>query len=98
MSRAVVVSYRVKPETLDENVRLVRAVYEELAATNPDGLRYSTYRVDDRTFVHVAVVEGGNNPLDHVAAFRTFTEGIAERCEKGPQPMAGELVGSYPAA
>jgi hypothetical protein len=97
MSRAVVVRYRVKPEALDMNIRLIRAVYEELATSRPDGLRYSTCRVDDRTFVHVAVVEGETNPLDDVAAFRAFTEGIAERCEEGPQPMGGELVGSYSA-
>jgi hypothetical protein len=98
MSRAVVVRYRVKPESLDENLRLVRAVYAELAATNPDGLRYSTCRVDDRTFVHVAVIEGASNPLDDVAAFRAFTEGITERCEEGPHQTSGELVGSYPSA
>jgi hypothetical protein len=97
MSRAVVVRYRVKPEALDENLRLVRAVFEELAASRPDGLRYSTCQVDARTFVHVAVVEGERNPLDDIAAFRAFTEGIAERCEEGPQPMGGELVGNYPA-
>jgi hypothetical protein len=98
MSRAVVVRYRVKPEALDLNIRLVRAVYDELAATRPDGLRYSTCRVDDRTFVHVAVVEGEMNPLDEVKAFRAFTEGIAERCEEAPQPMSGESLGNYPAS
>jgi hypothetical protein len=96
VSRAVVVRYRVKADALDENVELVRAVYDELAATRPDGLRYSTCRVDQRTFVHVAVIEGDGNPLDDVGAFRIFTAGIAERCEEGPQALGGELVGIYP--
>jgi hypothetical protein len=96
MGRAVVVRYMVKPESLEENIRLVRAVYEELAATRPDGLRYRTYRVDELTFVHVAVLEGEVNPLDDTAAFRAFTEGIAQRCTEGPQAMSGELVGMYP--
>jgi hypothetical protein len=96
VSRAVVVRYRVKPESLDDNIRLVRTVYEELAETRPDGLRYSTCRVDDRTFVHVAVIEGAANPLDDIAAFRLFTEGIAERCEEMPQALGGELLGRYP--
>ncbi len=96
MSRAVVVRYRVKPESLDDNVRLVRRVYAELAETRPEGLRYSTYRVDDLTFVHVAVVDGTANPLDDVVAFREFTEGISERCDEGPQAMRGDLVGIYP--
>lgn len=96
MSRAVVVRYRVKPESLDDNVRLVRRVYEELAETRPEGLRYSTYRVDDLTFVHVAVIDGAANPLDDVVAFQGFTVGIGQRCDEGPQAMSGDLVGMYP--
>jgi len=96
MSRAVVVRYRVKPDALDENVALVRAVYDELAATRPDGLRYSTVRVDDRTFVHVAVVDADDNPLDSSAAFKAFSAGVGARCEEGPLVARGELVGRYP--
>jgi len=95
MSRSVIVRYRVKPDAVDENVELVRAVYEELAATQPDGIRYSTYRVDDRTFVHVAVIEGAENPLDALVAFRAFSASISERCEEDPEAVRGEIVGSY---
>jgi hypothetical protein len=91
----VVVRYRVRPEALDENLALVRAVYAELAATKPEGLRYSTYRVNDRDFVHVAVLDAEENPLDGVAAFSTFLERVADRCEEGPTPSGGEVVGSY---
>jgi hypothetical protein len=97
MSRAVVVRYRVKPDALDQNLELVRAVYDELAATRPRGLRYSTYRVEERTFVHVALIEGADNPLEAVAAFQVFTNGISERCEEPPRAAGGEVVGSYPA-
>jgi hypothetical protein len=93
----VVVRYRVKADALADNLDLVRAVYDELAATRPEGLRYSTYRVDERTFVHVAVIEGPGNPLDDVTAFRMFSAGISERCEEGPQAVGGEVVGSFPA-
>jgi hypothetical protein len=95
MSRAVVVRYRVKPGALQQNLDLVRAVYDELAATRLEGLRYSTYRVDERTFVHVALIEGADNPLDTVRAFQAFTSEIGERCEEPPQAAGGELVGSY---
>jgi len=95
MSRAVVVRYRVRPDALDENLALVRAVYAELDATRPEGLRYSTYRVNDRDFVHVAVIDAEDNPLDGVAAFQTFLQGIADRCEEGPTPSGGEVVASY---
>ena len=95
MSRAVVVRYRVKPDAVQENLQLVGAVYAELAATRPAGLSYSTYRVDERTFVHVAIIEGTDNPLDATTAFHAFTAGIGERCEEPPHVAGGELVGSY---
>ena len=95
MTRAVVVRYRVRPDALDDNVRLVRAVYDELAATQPHGLTYSTVRIDDTTFVHLAVLEGESNPLDEVAAFGAFTAGIAQRCEEAPVATAGQLIGRY---
>jgi len=95
MSRAVVVRYRVKPEALQENLQLVRAVYDELNATGPYELQYSTYRVDERTFFHVALIDGTENPLDAVSAFKAFTAGIGDRCDEGPQALSGEVVGSY---
>ena len=95
MSRAVVVRYRVRPEAVEENVRLVGAVYDELAEKRPAGLRYSTVRVDGTTFVHVAVLETEANPLNDIAAFKAFTASISERCETGPEASGGELIGSY---
>jgi hypothetical protein len=97
MSTIKVVRYRTKPEHADANADLVRAVFEELAADDPGGLRYTTYRLDDGvTFVHVATIESDVNPLASTAAFGRFQQGIAERCEEGPIAMDASVVGSYP--
>ena len=96
MSEVVVVRYRVKAEALERNIELVRAVYDELAEKAPSGFRYSTSRVDERTFVHVAVLDGEENPLDDVAAFRAFAADVAARCEEPPQVSRGDVVGTYP--
>ena len=42
--RQVMVRYKVKPDRVAENEALVRAVYEELRAPQPAGLRYATFR------------------------------------------------------
>jgi hypothetical protein len=93
----VVVRYRTKPEFADENARLVEAVFAELAATDPGGVRYATFRLEDNTFVHIADVESDPNPLSSIAAFAEFQKNIGERCEpgEGPNPQAATLVGSY---
>ena len=96
MTRAVVVRYRTRPDTADDNERLIKAVFEELAAVRPGGIRYFTVRLDDTTFVHTAVFDSDANPLDDLPAFQTFTSGIRDRCEEPPATAAGRLVGSYP--
>lgn len=91
-----VVRYRPRADQGDANQALVEEVFAELAATQPDGLRYMTFRLDDGTFVHVADVDG-DNPLGQTAAFARFQEGIVERCEEGhgPNPQPATVVGSY---
>jgi hypothetical protein len=93
--RRVLVRYRVKPELVEENERLVREVYVELARTEPDGLRYATFKLDDGvTFVHLAV-QGDDNPLPRTEAFQRFVENIRERCDEPPVTAVLEELGSY---
>jgi hypothetical protein len=96
--RCVMVRYKVKEGRAAENEALVRAVYEELHETDPDGLRYATFKLpDELSFVHVAAVdtEDGKNPLADVKAFARFQENIAERLEEGPETIQLTEVGSF---
>jgi hypothetical protein len=90
------VRYKVKPDRVEENERLVRAVYDELERTAPAGLRYATFRLDDGvSFVHVAVIEGRQNPLSEVKAFAEFQKDARERCEEPPVVTELDEVGSF---
>jgi hypothetical protein len=93
----VVVRYTPKADRADENQQLVEAVFAELAETDPGGVRYATFRLADGTFVHIATIEGDENPLQATAAFARFQDGIGDRCEEGlgPNAQPAELVGSY---
>ena len=95
--RRVMVRYKVKPDQVERNEELVRAVYDELRRTAPPGLRYGTFRMEDGvSFVHIASVEtDGANPLQAVEAFARFQEGIAERCDEPPVAVELREVGSY---
>jgi hypothetical protein len=94
--KTTTVRYKVKPERVAENEELIRAVYEELAQTKPDGLHYATFRLDDGvSFLHVASVEAGQAPLGKVEAFQRFTANIAERCDEPPVATTVEKIGSY---
>jgi hypothetical protein len=94
--RQVMVRYKVKPDRVEENERLVRAVYEELDGSDPGGLRYGTFKLDDGvSFVHLAASEEGRNPLADVEAFQEFQRNIEERCDEPPVLTVLDQVGSY---
>lgn len=94
--RRVLVRYKVKPDRVQENEELVRAVYEELSRTRPPGLRYATFRLaDDVSFVHLAETENGRNPLRDVEAFGRFQANIDDRCEESPVVTELHEIGSF---
>jgi hypothetical protein len=93
-----IVRYRVTPGRTEENAALVRAVYAELAATQPPGFRYATYLRDDGvSFVHVAITDDGHDaPLPELPAFQRFRAGLAERCDLAPEATTLiERTGAY---
>jgi hypothetical protein len=92
--KRVLVRYKVKPEAVAENEELVRAVYAELAETQPEGMRYATFQLDDGvSFVHINFSGGAS--LNDLASFRAFQEGIAERCDEQPKVSELREIGSY---
>jgi hypothetical protein len=96
--KQVMVRYKVKPDRAAENEQLVRAVYDELHRTEPAGLRYATFQLDDGvSFVHLASSEtdDGRSPLSDVKAFQKFQEGIADRCDEAPVVSELREIGSY---
>jgi hypothetical protein len=97
MSNAIVVQYRTTPESAAENERLVRDVYDELAAAAPAGFHYLTVRLDDGvSFVHLAIVDdGADNPLPTTPAFGRFQADLASRVTAGPTPSSATTVGTF---
>jgi hypothetical protein len=87
------VRYKAKPGQAARNEELVRRRYEGLHLSAPAGLRNATFVLEGGVnFAHVASgkTEDCRIPLSDVAAFRTFQEGIGDRCE---EPSAGQREG-----
>ena len=96
--RQVMVRYTVKPDLAEQNRELVRAVYEELHRTNPSGMRYATFQLDDGvSFIHLHSSEGEDaaKVLPNLPAFQRFQAGIADRCVEGPVVTEIREVGSF---
>lgn len=91
----MMIRYKVKPGQVEWHLELLRAVYEELESTQPDGLRWVTFRLEDGvSFVDFVAGAGLPGPLPRLEAFRRFRANLEERCD---ERVAAELheVGSY---
>jgi hypothetical protein len=95
--KRLVVRYKIKPEQVEENARLIENVFAELRTKAPDDVRYVTLKLSDGTFVHFATVDNdtGGNPITELDAFKAFSKTIAERCVDLPQSAAATVVGNY---
>lgn len=92
----IMVRYKVKADRVEENAALVRAVYEELARSRPEGFRYATFKLPDGvSFVHLGILDSDDNPLARTAAFAEFQKGLRDRVEEPPVAVELEAVGAY---
>jgi len=95
--KRTLIRYKTKPEMADKNAELVAAVFAELKAAQPDGVRYMTLRLEDDTFIHFveSTAEDGSSLLPKLAAFQAFQNGIRDRCVEPPMPRGATIVGNY---
>lgn len=86
---SVMVTYKVKPDRVEENEELVRNVYAGLDEVGAPGVHYGTFKKEDgQTFVHMAFFSSPENQavLSNLSAFQEFQKDIADRCEIPPNP------------
>ena len=93
--RRTLIRYKTKPEMAEKNAALVAAVFAELKAASPDGVRYMTLRLD--TFIHMVetAADDGSSPIPKLAAFQAFQDGIRDRCAEPPLVRSAVIVGNY---
>lgn len=94
----VVVSYTVKPEAVEEHMRLIEAVFAQLNAEASANVEYKVMRLDDGvSFLHVSTADtaDGSNPLPQLSAFQDFARDLGDRVATAPLPTAAAIVGSY---
>lgn len=95
--KTIMVQYKTLEAQADTNATLVRAVFEELGARTPRGIRYASYRLPDGvTFVHIATLETPDeNPLVALPSFKAFQNGHKARCVEPPVFTELSVLGSY---
>jgi hypothetical protein len=92
------IRYKTKPESADENQRLVEKVYEELMARDPLGVHYATLRLEDGvTFLHLFTTDSddASNTLGGIAAFAEFLRDLHRHCYEPPIEQTVSIIRSY---
>jgi hypothetical protein len=94
--KTLMVRYKTLAEHAETNARLVHAVFDELRANKPDGIRYATYRLADGvTFIHVATHVREPSRLTSLPAFQAFQADIKARCAEPPVVTELTALDSY---
>ena len=65
------IRYRVKPEKIEENQRLIEDVFRELHAKSPKDARYLVLKLSDGTFCHL--FEDTTKTIPNLDAFAALT-------------------------
>ena len=88
--KRTLISYKTKPESADHNAELVAAVFAELKAAQPDGMRYLSLRLEDDTFIHFVETsaDDGSSPLPKLEAFRRSRAAFASVAPSRRCPVA----------
>ena len=91
------VRYKIAPDKIDENARLIRAVFAQLNETKPEGLYYASMMTEDGSFMHVVHTDDDtpDGILTELPAFKAFTSGLKDRAIEGTAFTDFEVVGNY---
>jgi hypothetical protein len=95
--RTIMVRYKTTEAHGGANEAAIRAVFDELRAHHPAGLRYTSYRLADGvSFIHIATVATpAENPLTSLPAFKAFQKQLEGRCVEPPVVTELPPIDSY---
>lgn len=94
----MMIRYQVKPDQLEQHLKLHHDVYEALAAARLPGLREATFQVGEDEASFVSLVEAESMPVPgtaELAAFQRYREGLDERCVEPSTMTVLQESGSY---
>ena len=85
--KRTLIRYKAKPEAADKNAELVAAVFAELKAAQPEGVRYLSLRLEDDSFVHFVetTADDGTEPVAKTGG----VPGVPERNSRALRRAAG---------
>ncbi|HEX9511534.1 MAG TPA: antibiotic biosynthesis monooxygenase [Puia sp.] len=97
-TKKVVVRYKLKADRVKENEQFIKAVFRQLHEMQPEGIRYTVYKLADGvSFVHIVFyeTEAAHKTFNSLPAFRDFQAQAKDRFEELPLVSEAEEIGVY---
>ncbi len=92
---SVMIRYKVKRDEVDRELELLRAVYAELGTTQPDGLRYATFQLEDKVSFVEFIETDDPGRFSQLSTFRAYRATLDERCDEPPTVTELHEVASF---
>jgi hypothetical protein len=94
--RTILVRYKTTPAHASANEAAIHAVFDELRAKTPAGLRYTSFRgTDPGTFFHLATIDAAENPLLTLPSFVAFQKQLQGHFVEPPVTTELAAVDAY---
>jgi len=91
----VLITYRLRPESVQAELDGLRTVYEELASIEPDWLSYATYQLADEVSF-MSIVDVDDPPkLGGLPEFQRYRASLDARCDQAPVVTGLTEIGAY---
>ncbi len=92
----MLITSKIKANKVDENIELIRKVFEQLKEQSPSGVHYAVLKdPGSNNFIHLVSVEKDNTALAQLPAFIAYSENAGQRFEEPPVSTKLEIIGSY---
>ena len=95
--KRTLIRYKTKPEMADRNAELVAAVFAELKAAQPEGVRYLSLRLEDDTFIHFVetAADDGSSAVAEAGGLSGVPERHSGALRRAAAAQGATIVGNY---
>lgn len=93
----LLINYSVKEEHAHENVQVINALFEQLKASQIQGISHKAYRVGHASFIHICNYSTVQlcDEVTNIAAFKLFLNNLVEIVDQEPIAHDVEELGYY---
>jgi hypothetical protein len=94
--KITIVTYKVKKESVEQNIGYINKVFEDLMNNSPEAIQYAASIADDgQTFTHIVCFTDEKPFMVGRDSFKEFQTQLKEIVEEAPKAVSYNNVANY---